>query len=101
MAPTYLQLVADEIAQNPLLIQNALEVVAHWRQLQAQPEKWLDMWQKILEDALQNQQGKQHLQEILRGEGEQNQRLREFAPMAGLLPREVRMRARDLCGYRH
>ena len=33
--------------------------------------------------------------------GDASERLRDFHPMAGILTREERRAARELCGYRH
>jgi hypothetical protein len=41
------------------------------------------------------------LLELLLSVGEEDTRLREFNPFPGILTREERRQARELCGYRH
>ncbi len=98
---TFAELVADALLADPALLQTAQATNTHWRQLGAHGDKWLDCWDVLLADARASAQGMAHLQQVLRAPDAQSQRLREFAPLAGLLPREVRRKARDLCGYRH
>ncbi len=99
--PTFAELVADALLADPALLQTAQATNTHWRQLGAHADKWFDCWDVLLADARVSAQGMARLQHVLRGCDGDSQRLREFAPLAGLLPREVRRKARDLCGYRH
>jgi hypothetical protein len=42
-----------------------------------------------------------NLVDVLLNAGEEHGRLREFNPFPGVLTREERRQARELCGYRH
>lgn len=98
---SYAELVADALLEHPELLQRAQATCQRWRTLQAEPTRWLDRWDALLGDASESVEGMLRLQEVLRGDDDESERLREFAPIAGLLPREVRRTARDQCGFRH
>ena len=99
--PSYATLVADALMLQPELLRRAQATCQRWRQLEAQPVVWLDRWDGVLTEALASEAGMTQLQHILRSDDADSERLREFAPLAGLLPREVRRTARGQCGFRH
>jgi hypothetical protein len=61
----------------------------------------LRAWDEVLAAAEHGATGRERLQEILAGANAADERLREFHPFAGILTREERRQARELCGYRH
>jgi hypothetical protein len=61
----------------------------------------LRQWDDLLAAAEQSDAGRRRLREILAGANEADARLRDFHPFAGILSREERRQARELCGYRH
>ncbi len=100
-APSYWQLVADKLRRSPDLLQVARDNIVHWRaQGQTAPHR-LDQWELIIKEAQADQQGMCRLLELLLSVGEEDTRLREFNPFPGVLTREERRQARELCGYRH
>lgn len=100
-SPTYAELVADAFLANPELLAQARATCQRWRALEAEPKRWLDHWDTLLKGAQQSEGSMATLQHVLRSADPDSERLREFAPIAGLLPRELRRTARDLCGFRH
>ena len=100
-APGYWQLVADKLQRAPELLQVARDNIVRWRaQGQTAPHR-LEQWERILIDARSSENGLRRRMNVLLGTGEENQRLREFSPFPGILTREERRQARELCGYRH
>lgn len=99
--PTYLELVAEAVLHQPELLAVARANVARWLGQGAQARERLLAWDALLQAAGQSDSGMDALQQILRGQSPESERLREFAPFAGVLPRQLRRQARDLCTYRH
>jgi len=100
LSATLAELVADAIVQDPELLQVARANVQRWLADGAQARQPLQAWEVLLADAQASAEGKARLQHALRSDQPEFVRLRDFAPLAGLLPREIRRQARDLCGYR-
>ncbi len=99
--PGYWQLVADKLQRAPELLQIARDNITRWRaQGQTAPHR-LEQWERLLIDAQAGEQGLRRLMNVLLGTEEENERLREFSPFPGVLTREERRQARELCGYRH
>ena len=83
------------------LLQVARDNIVRWRaQGQTAPHR-LEQWEQILIDAQGGEPGMRHLMNVLLGTEEENERLREFSPFPGILTREERRQAWELCGYRH
>lgn len=100
-APSYWQLVADKLQHAPELLQVARDNITRWRaQGQTAPHR-LDQWERLIVEAQAGEQGMRSLLDVLLGAGEEDGRLREFNPFPGVLTREERRQARELCGYRH
>lgn len=100
-APGYWQLVVEKLQRSPELLQVARDNITRWRaQGQTAPHR-LDQWERIISEAQAGEPGMQRLLEVLLGTGEEHGRLREFNPFPGVLSREERRQARELCGYRH
>lgn len=99
--PTIWELLADKLARRPELLAVARKNCARWlREGHSAPQR-LREWDALLAAAEQSQAGRERLREVLAGANAADERLREFHPFAGILTREERRRARELCGYRH
>lgn len=103
MAPaqSYHEMVADALLAQPDLLAVARDNALRWITNGAQAADMLRLWDRLLAQAQAGPDGMAELQRILRSEEPACQRLREFAPLAGMIPRKMRRQARDLCGYRH
>ena len=100
-APSLYELLLEKLEQHPELLAVARENCARWlREGHSAPER-LRQWDALLADAQQTESGHAQLRAVLRGETPELERLREFHPLAGILTREERRRARELCGFRH
>jgi len=100
-APSLYELLLEKLEQHPQLLAVARENCARWlREGHSAPER-LRLWDALLADAQQTEIGRAQLRAVLRGETPELERLREFHPLAGILTREERRRARELCGFRH
>lgn len=101
VAPGYWQLVADKLRRTPGLLQVARDNITRWRgQGQTAPQR-LDQWERLIIEAQTGEEGLRGLMDVLLGTDEEHGRLREFNPFPGVLTREERRQARELCGYRH
>ena len=99
--PSLYELFAQKLAAHPELLSVARENCQRWlREEHSAPER-LREWDRLLAEAQAGSTGMDRLQRVLTGTDETAGRLREFHPMAGILTREERRRARELCGYRH
>ena len=101
VAPSYWQLVADKLQRAPGLLQVARDNIVRWRAQGQTASHRLEHWERILMDAQGSERGMRHLMSVLMGAEEENERLRDFNPFPGILTREERRQARELCGYRH
>jgi len=93
--------IADKIACDPAVIGAALETLGHWETMGVAPPARLAAWRRILRDAMRGQAGLNRLLAVLRDDSERNRRLLDFAPFAGLPPREERRKAFAKCAYDH
>jgi hypothetical protein len=100
-AQSYHEMVADALLARPDLLAVARDNALRWLTNGAQAADMLQTWDRLLAQAQAGPDGMAELQRILRSDEPECQRLREFAPLAGMIPREKRRQARDLCGYRH
>ena len=100
-APSLYELLLEKLEQHPQLLAVARENCARWLcEGHSAPER-LRQWDALLADAQQTERGRARLRAVLRGETLDLERLREFHPLAGILTREERRRARELCAFRH
>jgi hypothetical protein len=99
--PSYIELVAAKLAERPDLIAVARENCARWLAERHSAPDRLRAWDAILAAAEADAAGMARLQHALRSQDPSDARLRDFHPFAGILTREERRRARELCGYRH
>ena len=99
--PTFWELLAEKLARQPELLAVARGNCARWLGEGHSAPQRLRAWVEVLAAAEQNEAGRRRLREVLAGANEADERLRQFHPFAGILTREERRRARELCGYRH
>ena len=100
-ATGYWQLVADKLQRVPSLLEMARQNIIRWKSHgQCAPHR-LDEWDKLLRQAQADHEGLNRLLAVLLASDEQSERMSEFNPFPGVLTREERRRARELCGYRH
>lgn len=100
-APSFFELVTEKLAQQPELLAVARGNCARWLSEGHSTPQRLREWDGLLAAAEQSEAGRRRLQEVLAGANEADARLRDFHPFAGILTREERRQARELCGYRH
>ena len=97
----YWEIVANKLEREPALLEVVRQNIIRWQgQGHSAPQR-LAEWEGLLAAAQRDAEGFQRLMQVLRGKDAQSVRLREFSPFAGILTREERRRARELCGYRH
>jgi hypothetical protein len=94
-------LICEHLQRNPSLLLQAKETLLKWEKNQVVPHNRIEQWRVILDDAIRDRDGLQKLIELLLDEGDQAKRVKDFAPFAGLLPREERRKAFLLCVYDH
>ena len=92
---------SDKLARQPDLVVQALEELGHWEEQGFAPAARLSDWRRLLENARQTPQGMAELQNLLKDDSESARRLRDFAPLAGLLTREERRAIFLACTYDH
>lgn len=94
-------LVADKLEQNPSLLYIPLENIGRWiSQCYSTPHR-LEQWRQIILRAQETPQGFQFLLDLLRDHGETAERLKEFAPFAGVLTAAERQTVIRECVYSH
>ena len=97
LRPGFWELTADKLQSHPELLAVARGNCVRWLADGHNGADYLREWDALLSQA---QDGKtESLREAMLCEG--SERLRDFHPMAGILTREERREARELCGYRH
>lgn len=101
LLPSLYELFAEKLTAHPELLAVARENCQRWlREGHSAPDR-LREWDSLLAQAQGGAAGMARLQQVLTGTDESQGRLREFHPFAGILTREERRRAKELCGYRH
>ena len=98
------QLVADKLeradpATRARLLRIPLENIDRWLANGHTAPHRLEQWRGIILRAQQSGEGFEELLGFLRDPGEGAQRLRDFAPFAGVLTREERRQAIPQCAY--
>jgi len=63
--------------------------------------RWIKRWRRLLENGRQSPEGMAELRRVLLDESEETRRLKDFAPLAGLLSREERRTVFLSCAYDH
>lgn len=92
---------ADKLTAQPGLLGVARENCARWLREGHSGANRLREWDVLLAEAQADEAGFARLRKVLLDDDESSARLREFHPLAGILTREERRQAKELCGYRH
>lgn len=97
-------LVADKLeradaAARAALLRIPLDNIDRWLANGHTAPHRLEQWRQIILRALETPEGFEALLAVLRDPGENAQRLRDFAPFAGVLTREERHQALPECVY--
>ncbi|HMO50030.1 MAG TPA: hypothetical protein PKE26_03990 [Kiritimatiellia bacterium] len=90
-----------EIERNPGLLLQARDTLGYWEKNQLAPKNRMEEWRTILDKAIQSEAGRRALNALLLDESEAAKRIKDFAPFAGLLPRETRRKVFSTCVYDH
>ena len=94
-------LVADKLERTPTLLRIPLENIDRWLTNGHTAPSRLKEWRKILIQAQSSTEGFQKLLTLLRDRSEETERLREFAPFAGVLTAAERLPLIRECVYSH
>jgi len=100
-SPSYWDLLAEKIERDPSVLQIAIENIHRWRSNGHSAPHRLAEWLQWITAAQRDAEGLRQLLRVLRGKDPVSERLKDFSPFPGVLTREERRRARELCGYRH
>jgi hypothetical protein len=98
---SFWELLADKLERQPELLAAARANCARWLNEGHSAPQRLREWDGLLARAEQGESGRRRLREVLAARNDADARLRDFHPFAGILTREERRQARELCGYRH
>ncbi|HMP83491.1 MAG TPA: hypothetical protein PKA41_12395 [Verrucomicrobiota bacterium] len=95
------ELLAGKLAAHPELLAVARDNCTRWLREGHSGAARLREWDALLGEAQAGEDGFNRLRSVLAGHDERALRLRDFHPFAGILTREERRQAAELCGYRH
>ena len=98
---SFWELLAAKLSAQPELLRVARAICARWLHEGHSGATRLREWDALLADAEASVAGWGRLLAVLTSPAERETRLRDFHPFAGILTREERWRASELCGYRH
>ena len=99
-------LVADKLEQaepaaRQALLRIPLDNIDRWLANGYTAPHRLEQWRQIILRAQASPEGFEELLRLLRGTGEANERLLEFAPLAGVLTARERLTVIRQCAYSH
>ena len=94
-------LTADKLERDSSLLRIALENIDRWLANGYSAPHRLEHWRQIILRARATPEGLQELLGLLRDEGPEAKRLREFAPFAGVLTARERREVIRQCVYNH
>ena len=94
-------LAADKIERDPSLLRIPLENIDRWLANGHTAPHRLEQWRTILLRARQSPEGLRELLALMRDRSEATERLREFAPFAGVLTAKERRAVIRQCAYSH
>ena len=99
-------LVADKLERaspetRPALLRIPLENIDRWIANGHTAPHRLEQWRAILLRAQQDQEGFEELLALVRDRSDASERLREFAPFAGVLTAAERLTVIRQCAYSH
>lgn len=94
-------LVAEKLAREPWLLRVPLENIDRWLANGDNVPSRLEQWRQIILRAQASPEGFQELLALLQDRSEASERLREFAPFAGVLTAAERLPVIRQCVYSH
>ena len=92
-------LAADKIERDPSLLRIPLENIDRWIAKGHTAPHRLEQWREIILRAQQSPDAFEELLRLLRDRSPATERLRDFAPFAGVLTAAERRQAVSLCAY--
>lgn len=95
------ELVADKIERDPSLLRIPLENIDRWLANGHTAPHRLEQWRQIILHAQESEVGLAGLLGLLRDNDPATERLREFAPFAGILTAKERLTVIRQCVYSH
>lgn len=95
------ELTADKLERDPSLLHIPLENIDRWRANGHTAPHRLEKWRQIILRAQHSPEGLRQLLALLRDRSEATQRLRDFAPFAGVLTAKERLPVIRQCVYSH
>jgi hypothetical protein len=94
-------LTASKLEQNPTLLHIPLENIDRWIANGHSAPNRLEQWRQIILSAQLSPEGFQKMLRLLRSSDSESERLREFAPFAGVLTAAERLTIIRQCAYSH
>jgi hypothetical protein len=101
MKKTLHDLVADKLEREPSLLRVPLENIDRWLANGHPAPHRLEQWRQIIVRAQASPEGFQELLALLHDRSEATERLRDFAPFAGVLTAAERLPVIRQCVYSH
>jgi len=98
---TYSELIAERLEQDPSILDHAINTAQAWLANNHSTPHRLTAWLELLEAARSDSSSFAKVLYLLRSPDEDAAHWRSFQPFAGILSREERRRASDLCTFRH
>jgi len=95
------ELIADKLKREPGLLRIPLENIDRWIANGHTAPHRLEQWRQIILRAQASAEGFQELLALLRDRSQETERLREFAPFAGVLTAAERLPVIRQCVYSH
>jgi hypothetical protein len=95
------ELTADKLERDPSLLRIPLDNIARWLANDNSTPHRLEQWRQIILRAQASPEGFQELLALLRENSPATERLRDFAPFAGVLTARERREAIRQCVYNH
>src|SRR5258708_8844246 len=84
------RLIAEKIRHNPVLFQEAVKTLRHWKRILRPVPKAVLRWERIF-----RQNASEAVLQILTQHNDEGQRLRQSDPFCGILTEEERLRLLD------
>jgi hypothetical protein len=94
-------LIAEVVERDPEILDRAMETLERWEAAAMAPAVRLAAWRGLLGEARRSPAGMAALLDLLRDDGHDACRRKDFAPFAGVLTKEVRRAAFISCSYDH
>ena len=94
-------LIADRLRWDSSALDEAISVLDHWEARGVGTARRRSEWLGLLVAAKSSPQGLEELLRLLLDTSDEARRLKDFAPFAGVLPRDERRKAFLQCTYDH